>query len=102
MPLSRATVKTAVLIVSDQLRFVATFRMTDQVIFPLGIQSPSCKEGNLVSSKSGAQLVLKAVMGMTIDPDCVASQNGIQATETIVEAEAVPAVEGIQVESDLM
>jgi len=99
MPSSLAIVKTAVLSVSDQLRFVATPKMTD---LPLGVQSPSCKEGNLVSSKSGAQLVLKALLGMTINPDCVASQNDDQAAETIVEAQAVPAVEGIQVELNLM
>ena len=55
-----------------------------------------------MSSKSGAHLVLKAVLGMAIDPDCVASQSDVEAMETIVEAQAVPAVEGIQVESDLM
>ncbi|KAF8831611.1 hypothetical protein HHX47_DHR1000474 [Lentinula edodes] len=39
--------------------------------FDHGILSPLCKEGNIVSSKTGALAVLKAILNIEIDPDSI-------------------------------
>lgn len=66
----------------------------------IGIDSPSCKEGNLVSSKTGALIVLKAILGRPIDVDLIPeyppANNSLH--DTIIEAIAVRAAEGIEVE----
>lgn len=36
-----------------------------------GILSPLCKEGNSVSSKAGALVILKAILDEPIDPDSI-------------------------------
>ncbi|KAG6874311.1 hypothetical protein C0995_001536 [Termitomyces sp. Mi166 len=61
-------------------------------------QSSSCKENNLVCSKLGAHLVLKCLLGTEIDPDGVPIQDDVQILRTVVEAETVRAIEGVQVE----
>jgi DEAD/DEAH box helicase domain-containing protein len=70
------------------------------------IESPSCKEGNLVSSKIGALIVLAGVLDIMVDetrlpplrqdvyPD-VHHEYG-----TIVEAQGVGVMEGVEVEKD--
>ncbi|KAG6854962.1 hypothetical protein C0991_009785 [Blastosporella zonata] len=64
------------------------------------VQSPACKEGNLVCSKLGAYIVLKCLLGLDVDPDSIPAQgDDVQDLETIVEAETVRAVGGIQVET---
>ncbi|KAI0928397.1 hypothetical protein AcW1_005652 [Taiwanofungus camphoratus] len=64
------------------------------------IDSASCKEGNLVSSKTGALIVLKAILGRPIDVDLIpeypATFTG--SHNTIVEAPAVRVAEGVQLE----
>ncbi|KAH9930993.1 P-loop containing nucleoside triphosphate hydrolase protein [Fomitopsis serialis] len=64
------------------------------------IDSPTCKEGNLVSSKTGALVVLKAILGRPIDVDLIPEYpEPIAATQdTIIPATAVRAAEGIEVE----
>ena len=64
--------------------------------------SPSCKEGNLVSSKAGALIVLKSLLALPIDMDLLEHEPTAtkpSALETVVEATAVRAVEGVEVEA---
>jgi len=66
------------------------------------VQSPACKEGNLVCSKIGALLVLESILGLEIDPSSIPYQgDGTQPLDTIVEASSVCAIDGIQVEIDI-
>ncbi|TFY60627.1 hypothetical protein EVJ58_g5017 [Rhodofomes roseus] len=64
------------------------------------IDSPTCKEGNLVSSKTGALVVLKAILGRPIDVDLIPEYpEPIAATQdTIIPAVTVRAAEDIEVE----
>lgn len=66
-----------------------------------GVVSPSCKEGNLVSSKAGALIVLKALLGLPIDVDLLQPQDGMvsDAFDTVVAATSVRVAEGVEVES---
>jgi len=64
-----------------------------------GVQSPSCREGNEVSSKIGALIILKGILGLAMDADGIAPQQDV-GHGTIVVASSVRAVEGIQVEVD--
>jgi DEAD/DEAH box helicase domain-containing protein len=62
--------------------------------------SASCKEKSLVSSKSGAELVLRAILGLPVNPDDVPSQGGLETFETIVAASIVPSRMHIDIEKD--
>ncbi|KZV84071.1 hypothetical protein EXIGLDRAFT_727691, partial [Exidia glandulosa HHB12029] len=64
------------------------------------IHSPSCKESNEVSSKIGALLVLRGLLGLAIESDNVPdlSDEG-RFPETIVVADVVDVVSNIEVES---
>jgi DEAD/DEAH box helicase domain-containing protein len=71
------------------------------------VQSPRCKENNTVSSKLGALVVLKTILGLVIDWDTIiptAIDDGrggdFRFEDTIVEAQGVGVVEGVVVESD--
>lgn len=66
-----------------------------------GIDSPSCKEGNLVSSKTGALIVLKAILGRPIDVDLIPEYPlEVNMTHnTVIEAPAVRTAENIKVET---
>ncbi|KAG1749078.1 DEAD H helicase [Suillus paluster] len=61
------------------------------------IHSATCSEGNVVASKAGALLVLKALLNLDIDTNSVAQQPG-QGPDTIVEATYVRPLDGVQVE----
>ncbi len=65
-----------------------------------GVDSPSCKEGNLVSSKPGALIILKALLGLPIDVDLLQQEPGMvsDAFDTVVEATSVRVAEGVEVE----
>ncbi|KAL6309039.1 P-loop containing nucleoside triphosphate hydrolase protein [Sparassis latifolia] len=65
------------------------------------IDSPSCKEGNLVSSKNGALIVLKAILGRPIDVDLIPdySPELPNTFDTVVEAPDVRIAEGVEVEA---
>jgi hypothetical protein len=66
-----------------------------------GIQSGLCKEGNQVSSKLGAHLVLRSMLGFDIDPDNIPQQyERISAFQTVVEATYIRPVDGTVVESE--
>jgi len=62
------------------------------------IQSGFCKEGNQVSSKLGAQLVLRSILGFKIDADTIPAQDRVDGFQTITEATYVRPVDGMQVE----
>ncbi|EPQ58049.1 P-loop containing nucleoside triphosphate hydrolase protein [Gloeophyllum trabeum ATCC 11539] len=66
------------------------------------VNSPSCKEGNVVSSKLGALLILKTILEMPIDPNAFQDQyeSPDEAHQTIVQASFVRPVEGVEVEAD--
>ena len=66
----------------------------------LGVQSAVCKEGNEVSSKIGAQIILRAILGLEIDADSIPVQTErLNTFRTIVEASNVPAEKGVAVET---
>ncbi|KAF8350877.1 P-loop containing nucleoside triphosphate hydrolase protein [Amanita rubescens] len=62
------------------------------------VHSPACKENNEVSSKLGATLIIKTLLGRQIDPQRVPEQPEIYGLETIVAAATVRGV-GIEVET---
>ena len=65
-----------------------------------GIQSPYCKEGNVVSSKLGAQIIIRGLLGLPIDLDSIPDPD-VQAEiypDTIVEAEHVRTMPDVEVE----
>ncbi|KAG0706339.1 hypothetical protein DFH29DRAFT_995980 [Suillus ampliporus] len=67
--------------------------------FDHSIHSTTCSEGNVVASKPGALLVLKALLNLDIDTNSVAKQPvQIQGPDTIVEATYVRPLDGVQVE----
>lgn len=51
-----------------------------------------------MSSKLGAQIILRGVLGLTIDLDPIPDIDPNSVPETVVEAESVRAIDGIQVE----
>ena len=64
-----------------------------------GVQSGLCREGNQVSSKHGAHLILRSMLGFDIDPDSIPPQNErIGAFQTVVEATYVRPIDGTEVE----
>ncbi|KAG5651282.1 hypothetical protein H0H81_009225 [Sphagnurus paluster] len=62
------------------------------------VQSSSCKESNLVCSKLGALLVVSCLLGLKIDSDAIPMDNA-STQETIVEAQTIRAIDGIEVET---
>ncbi|THH10272.1 hypothetical protein EW145_g1433 [Phellinidium pouzarii] len=62
------------------------------------IRSAYCKEGNVVSSKIGAQIVIRGILGLPIDIDEIADTGYPIVADSIVEAEPVRAVDGVAVE----
>lgn len=65
------------------------------------MDSPTCKEGNLVSSKAGALIILKSLLGHPVDIDLLEHEpmtTDVNVFETVVEATSVRAVEGVEVE----
>jgi hypothetical protein len=77
--------------------------LSEPIHWITGIDSLFCKEGNEVSSKVGAQIILRGILGMPIN------LNGIPATrsmydpemDTIAEAFRVPSAENITIEDDV-
>jgi DEAD/DEAH box helicase domain-containing protein len=65
-----------------------------------GVQSPLCKVGNQVSSKLGARLILRGILGLEIDVDGIPMQDGGFDWNTVVEATSVRTVGNVQVETD--
>jgi hypothetical protein len=69
-----------------------------------GVQSTSCREANQVSSKLGAGIIIKGILGLTIDQDTIPYQEGglqqTQAPNTIVNAETVYSREKVNIEEE--
>ncbi|EGO21629.1 hypothetical protein SERLADRAFT_451651 [Serpula lacrymans var. lacrymans S7.9] len=64
------------------------------------VHSPSCREGNEVSSKLGAQLILRTILNLEINEDSIPSQmDETDTPDTIIEADYVRPVDGVQVEA---
>ncbi|CDO70744.1 hypothetical protein BN946_scf184798.g59 [Trametes cinnabarina] len=65
------------------------------------VDSPSCKEGNVVASKAGALIVLKALLARPIDVDLLRNEpdENLDVYDTVVEATTVRTAEGVEVES---
>ncbi|KAI0781100.1 DEAD/H helicase [Trametes elegans] len=67
------------------------------------VDSPSCTEGNVVASKAGALIVLKALLGQPIDVDLLPQQpgegEGTGVHDTVVAATSVRAIDGVEVEA---
>ncbi|KAF7966843.1 hypothetical protein HWV62_36887 [Athelia sp. TMB] len=63
------------------------------------VQSPLCRDGNQIFSKIGAQLILRSLVGLEIDPESIPVQNeGTSKFQTVVEASYVRPLDGTQVE----
>ncbi|KAK0448318.1 P-loop containing nucleoside triphosphate hydrolase protein [Desarmillaria tabescens] len=67
------------------------------------VQSPSCTEGNKVCSKSGALVILKALLGYEVDPASIPDEHDTfeGGTDTIVSASHVRKLGDIEIERDL-
>ncbi|SJL04493.1 related to helicases [Armillaria ostoyae] len=67
------------------------------------VQSPSCKEGNKVCSKSGALVILKALLGYEVDPASIPDEHDTfeGGTDTIVSASHVRKLGDIEIERNL-
>jgi DEAD/DEAH box helicase domain-containing protein len=65
-----------------------------------GVHSPLCKEGNQVSSKRGAHLILRGILGLEIDVDSIPTQDDGLDWSTVVEATSVRPVGNVPVEID--
>jgi len=68
----------------------------------VGIDSPFCKEGNEVSSKTGAQVILRGILNMPIDLDAIPATGFPYDPEmdTIAEASRVPQAGNVVVEEE--
>ncbi|KAG7452862.1 uncharacterized protein BT62DRAFT_31906 [Guyanagaster necrorhizus] len=68
-----------------------------------GVQSPSCTEGNKVCSKSGALVILKALLGYEVDPASIPDEHDTfeGGTDTIVSASHVRKLGDIKIERNL-
>lgn len=64
-----------------------------------GIHSATCREENKVSSKLGALLVLRGLLNLEINPESIPKRMDEETGfDTIVEADYVRAVDGVEVE----
>ncbi|KAF8522099.1 DEAD/H helicase [Hysterangium stoloniferum] len=63
------------------------------------VDSPDCKENNLVSSKLGAQLILQGILGFETDWSSFPDVDLDETPETVVEAGPVHTVERVEVEA---
>ncbi|KAI0703572.1 P-loop containing nucleoside triphosphate hydrolase protein [Cytidiella melzeri] len=62
------------------------------------IVSPSCRENNIVASKRGALIVLKALLSLPIDADLLVPVENTFPHDTVIAADSVRAIEGVEVE----
>lgn len=64
------------------------------------ILSPACREHNTISSKIGALVVLRGLLNLEIDVDSIPTQvNEFDVADTIVEADFVRPISGVEVEA---
>ncbi|KAJ7445770.1 P-loop containing nucleoside triphosphate hydrolase protein [Mycena galericulata] len=64
------------------------------------IHSGACREKNEVTSKIGALLVLRGILGIDVDPDTIPIQTDVIGHDTIVEPLGVGTMGGVSVERD--
>jgi len=65
---------------------------------PQGVQSSTCKESNIVSSKLGARVVLRGLLNLPMEEDAIPrDENGI--TDTVVNADPVGVAPGVVLET---
>lgn len=63
------------------------------------IHSAACRKGNEVSSKIGAVIILRSLLGLEIDENSIPFQlDGRAKFETVVEAPAVKPKDGVQIQ----
>lgn len=64
------------------------------------IRSAYCKEGNVVSSKLGAQIVIRGILGLPIDMDSIPDppESLADVPQSIVAAEPIIPVDGVEIE----
>ncbi|KAG8690861.1 hypothetical protein FRC11_008575 [Ceratobasidium sp. 423] len=65
---------------------------------PSCVRGAKCSEGDVVSSKIGASLILKSLLDVHIDPDMVPNLGSLELSETIAEAESIRTARGTNVE----
>jgi len=72
------------------------------LISTVGIDGPYCKEGNEVSSKVGAQVIIRGLLGMPVNLDALppAQYEYDPEMDTITEAAVVPTAEHVAIEVD--
>lgn len=66
----------------------------------IGIRSALCKEGNIVSSKLGAQIIIRGILGLPIDEQAI-PVNYMQISnqpDSIIKADPVRTIEGVRLE----
>ncbi|KAK7440243.1 ATP-dependent 3'-5' DNA helicase [Stygiomarasmius scandens] len=66
------------------------------------VLSPTCKEKNAVASKAGALAVLKALLGLEVDPDSIpyeTDERHLQGHDSIVSASSVRERDHVRVET---
>ncbi|KAF8630367.1 hypothetical protein AX15_002931 [Amanita polypyramis BW_CC] len=62
------------------------------------VHSPLCRENNEVSSKTGAAIIIKTLLGRQVDPQQIPEQRVIHGLNTIVAAATVRGADGAEVE----
>ncbi|CUA70624.1 hypothetical protein RSOLAG22IIIB_04218 [Rhizoctonia solani] len=65
---------------------------------PSCVRGAKCSEGDVVSSKTGASLILKGLLDIHIDPDTVPNFGILDLGETVIEAESVRTARDTEVE----
>ncbi|KAH7889934.1 DEAD H helicase [Phlebopus sp. FC_14] len=64
------------------------------------IHSANCKEENKVASKIGALVILRGILNLEVNPDSIpAATDEATGFDTIVDADYVRAVDGVEIES---
>ncbi|KAI6019639.1 DEAD H helicase [Pisolithus orientalis] len=64
------------------------------------ILSPTCREHNTISSKIGALVILRGLLNLEIDVDSIPRQeNELDGADTIVKADFVRPIDGVEVEA---
>lgn len=68
----------------------------------IGIQITQCKESNAVSSKSGAVIILRGVLGRSVLPEDILEADEPIIAETVIAATHVKATGDVVVEPDVI
>ncbi|KAF8677689.1 DNA replication factor CDT1 like [Rhizoctonia solani] len=65
---------------------------------PSCVRGAKCSEGDAVTSKVGAALILKTLLDIQIDPDTVPNFGNLELSDTVVEAELVRSARETKIE----